>query len=256
MRCGRRPIFSVTSLRRRSGGQMKGRRDQLFNVLTLAMLGLTVATIGYYILIVINPLTALNPFPPQTPIALLTLSDPAPIAAPQGTDAPSTWTPTSTATVTPTPLPTFTPTRTPSPTPTRTPRPSATPTSMPTPRATRSPYPFTYELDYQTPYYGLCDWAGVAGIVQDLDGNPLLGYTVHVWGGGLDRAIQSGDFPMYGDSGWEQFFNNYSIRVSGEYKVQLHDKNPPHAVLSEVITLNFEGYCSQSLAYIVFIRNH
>ncbi len=37
-------------------------------------------------------------------------------------------------------------------------------------------------LNYETSYYG-CAWMGVAGTVVDIDGNPLMGYPVHVWGG-------------------------------------------------------------------------
>jgi len=96
----------------------------------------------------------------------------------------------------------------------------------------------------------------VAGLVQDLDGKPLTGYSIHIWGGGLDSVPLSGDYPMYGDSGWEKFFNNYPIRESGEFKVQLHDKNPPHTPLSEVIILNYQGLCSKSLAFVVFTKNH
>ena len=47
---------------------------------------------------------------------------------------------------------------------------------------------------------------GVAGTVEDLDGNPLKGYPIHIWGGGLDVVVNSGDDQMYGDSGWEQLF--------------------------------------------------
>lgn len=226
-----------------------GRRERIFNILTLVMLGLTLLVIVYYSIIALNPRTPLNLLPPGTRVALLVRPTATP--TPLGGDAPPTWTPTSTPTVTPTPPPTFTPTITPTPEPTVTVRPTRTPT----PRVTRSPYPFSYEISYETPYYG-CNWAGVAGLVQDLDGNPLKGYSVHIWGGGLDQVVQSGDFTMYGDSGWEQFFNNHPIQVSEVYQVQLHDKNPPHAPVSPVIKPEFEGYCSRSMAFIVFIKNH
>ncbi len=226
-----------------------GKRDRLFNMLTIVMLGLTVLTLACYLIIAINPNIPLNPFPPGTQVALLVLPSATP--TPEGQNAPPTWTPTATPTITPTPPPTFTPTSTSTPEPTGTPK----PTKTPTPRVTRSSYPFTAELTYETPYYG-CNWAGVAGLVQDLDGNPLTGYVVRVSGGGLDKAIEAGEFQMYGDSGWEQFFNNYPIEVEGEYRVQLHDKNPPHGPVSDVITLDFQGFCSKSMAFVVFTQNH
>lgn len=227
-------------------------RARLFNILTLVMLSLTLLVIVYYAVVAANPQTPLNPFPPPTTISRL--AQPARTRTPRSGKLPPTWTPTATPTATPTNPPTFTPTPAPptkTPGPTRTPRPTFTPTGQ----VTRSPYPFTYELTYETPWYG-CDWAGVAGLVQDLEGKALTGYAVRVWGGGLDQAPVSGDATMYGESGWEVFFNNYPITVSGEYKVQLHDKNPPHAPVSEIVTLDFEGLCSKSMAFIVFTQNH
>jgi hypothetical protein len=225
-------------------------RERLFNVLTLATLALTVLLIAWYVAIAINPYSPVNPFPPSGPIQLAII--PPLDGGPPSSDAPPTWTPTATATASPTPPPTFTPTATPAPEPTFTPRPTATPT----PRATVSAYPFTYELAYETPYHG-CDWAGVAGLVQDLDGKPLTGYAVHIWGGGLDLSVPSGSAPSYGEAGWEQFLNDHPMQVQeGIFKVQLHDKDPPHAAVSEVVNMEFAGYCSQSMAFVVFTKNH
>jgi hypothetical protein len=230
-------------------------QDRLFSLLSLVMLGLTLLTIIYYITIVVNPMTGLNPFPPDPAGFIVATSTPTPIP----TETPvATWTPTRTPTITPTPPPSFTPTITPTPEPTvpptDTPTPSLTPS--PTPRVTRSPYPFTYELSYETPYYG-CAWMGVAGTVQDIDGNPLEGYPIHIWGGGIDVVVTSGDKQMYGDSGWEQFFNNAPMDAAGIFRVQIHARdNPDHPPVSEEIVLNFEGFCSKSLALVNFVKNH
>ncbi len=224
-------------------------RARLFNSLTLLMLGLTLVMLGIEIAIAVNPQASWNPFPPATVVPQLIVATRT--LAPEQEELPSTWTPTLTATSTATRLPTLTPTVTPTASPTRVPSPTATPT----PRATRSPYPFSYQLNYETPYYS-CNWAGVAGLVEDLEGQPLAGYSIHVWGGGVDLVANSGDTPMYGKSGWEEFLNDHPIQVSGEYKVQLHDKNAPHPPVSEQITLDFTGYCAQSLAFIVFTQNH
>ncbi len=194
-------------------------RDRLFNLLSLVMLGMTLLVIGYYILIAMNPYTPLNPFPPaqRTLAVVATLT---PTVTPPRKEA-ATWTPTAT----------------------------------PTPRVTRSPYPFTYELVYETPYYG-CSWLGTGGNVQDLDGNALTDYRVHVWGGGIDVVIISGSKQIYGDSGWEQFFLNQPVEMNGVFRVQLHSKYEPYTPVSEEIVLNFPGLCSKSLAHIIFTQNH
>ncbi|MEA3308261.1 MAG: hypothetical protein U9Q70_01940 [Chloroflexota bacterium] len=225
------------------------RRARFFNVLTLLMLGLTVVVLGIEIVIAVNPQTRLNPFPPVTVMPRLVVATRT--TMPEVAELLPTWTPTLTATSTATRLPTRTPTATPTASPTHPPSPTVTAT----PRATRSPYPFTYQLNYETPYYS-CNWAGVAGLVKDLEGNPLTGYSIHVWGGGVDLVANSGDTPMYGPSGWEEFFNDHPLQVSGEYKVQLHDRAAPHAPVSEQITLDFTGYCAQSMAFIVFTQNY
>lgn len=227
-------------------------REATLNVVSLVVLGLTILTVICYLAIAINPYLPINPFPPGPNRVLVATVTPT--STP--TDEPlATWTATATPTITPTPPPSFTPTITPTPEPT-TPPPTAKPTATPTPRVTRSPYPFTYELEYETPYYG-CAWMGVAGTVQDIDGNPLRGYPIHVWGGGIDTVVTSGDRPVYGDAGWEQFFDSSPRTVQGAFRVQIHAKDDPnHPPVSAEIVLNFEGLCSTSLAHIVFIKNH
>jgi len=67
------------------------RHARLFNALTVVMLGLTVVVLGYYVLILLNPYTPLNPFPPATRVALLLLPSATPtsegVAAPPHVDA-------------------------------------------------------------------------------------------------------------------------------------------------------------------------
>ncbi len=234
-----------------------GQRDRVFNLLSLVVLALTGITFLCYVTIAINPHLPYNPFPPRTQDlaaeSLPSTATPTRILA-------ATWTPTVTPTVTPTPPPSFTPTVTPTPAPTDlapTPTPTPTETSAPpTPRVTRSPYPFTYEIFYETPLYG-CAWMGVAGTVQDIDGNPLTGFPIHVWGGGIDTVVYSGDKQLYGDSGWEQFFNSAPMEARGIFRVQIHARdNPNHPPVSQEIVLNFPGYCSGSMARIVFTKNH
>jgi len=231
-----------------------GAQERVFNVLTIIVLILTLITILCYLAIFINPYLPINPFPPK---AIIQVATRTPTATP-GRVAPPTWTPTTTPTITPTPPATFTPTPTLTPTrlPTLTPTRTLTPTPAPTLRMTRAPYPFTYEITYETPYYG-CQWMGVAGNIQDIDGNPLSGYPVHIWGGGIDVVVTSGSKQMYGDAGWEQFFSNQPMEANGVFRVQLHSRDDPnHPPISQEIVLNFAGYCSQSMAQIIFTKNH
>ncbi len=230
-------------------------QEQLFNVLSLAMLGLTLLLIVYYIIIAISPYSALNPFPPAQVAVLATNT---PTATPTLVrEVVATWTPTATPTITPTPPPALTPippTATNTPTVTPIP-PTVTNTPLPTPRVTRSPFRFTYEVTYESPYYG-CAWTGVGGFVQDLDGNPLRGYPIRVWGGGIDTVVTSGSSQMYGDSGWEQFFTNQPQEFRGVFRVRLHSPHGDHPPISPEIVLDFPGYCSTALAYVVFTQNH
>ncbi len=232
-----------------------GQRDRVFGVLSLVMLGLTVITLLCYVLIAINPYLPFNPFPPRQSVFVVATVTPT---SPATRSPVATWTPTATPTATPTPPASFTPTVTSTPAPTTPPTPTSTATSTPapTPRVTRSAHPFTYELVYETPLYG-CAWMGVAGTVQDIDGNPLLGFPIHVWGGGIDTVVYSGDKQQYGDSGWEQFFTNAPTEVRGVFRVQIHSRdNPNHPPISAEIVLDFAGLCSKSLARVDFTLNH
>lgn len=227
-------------------------QGRLFNIVSVVMLGLTIITVLCYILIAVNPFIAINPFPPNRNLFLIASITPSATAI---RELAATWTPTATPTVTPTPPPSFTPTITSTPEPLQA---TATrkPTLTPTPRVTTSPWPFTYEIEYETPLHG-CAWMGVAGTVEDIDGNPLKGYPIHVWGGGIDVVVTSGDNQMYGDSGWEQFFINRPTAVNGVFRAQIHSRdNPNHPPISGEIILNFPGYCSKSLARITLIKNH
>jgi len=110
-----------------------------------------------------------------------------------------------------------------------------------------------------SPQYG-CSWTGVAGHVQDLDGNPLIGYPVHVWGAGIDAVVNSGADArfntIYGNkAAWEQFFDAKPKPM--EIKVQLHDPyRDDHLPISEEIIVNMPGFCGAGLAYVTFTQNH
>ena len=227
-------------------------RTALFNVLTVVVLVATVCLVGFYALIGIN---VYNPFPPPT---LASLALPTDTPTPSGPTSIPTWTPTYIPTAS-SPTDTPGPTLTPSVTPTFPPTPTFPATATPTPRVTRSLWPFTYELTLDSPQYG-CSWTGVAGHVQDLDDNPLIGYPVHVWGAGIDVVVTSGSDArfntIYGSqAAWEQFFDN-KLKVF-EMRVQLHDPyHDDHLPISDEIVIQMPGYCGAGLAYVAFTQNH
>lgn len=235
---------------------MSNGRARLLTILTLVVLVATVCLAGFYSLIALG---VYEVFPPPTPISVAEL--PTSTSTPRVTPIP-TWTPTLVPTDTPLPLPTDTPgpTLTPSTTPTFPPSPTFPPTATPTPRVTRSPRPFTYDVTLRSPQYGGCSWTGVAGKVEDLDGNPLSGYLVHVWGAGLDEVLVAGANQrfntVYGsEAAWEQFFGPNPKAM--EVRVQLHDPfREDHLPVSEEIVIDFPGYCGGALGYVVFTKNH
>jgi hypothetical protein len=100
----------------------------------------------------------------------------------------------------------------------------------------------------------------VAGQVQDLDGNPLSGYPVHVWGAGIDEVVVAGSDArfntIYGsEAAWEQFFGPNPKAM--EIHVQLHDAfSANHPPVSDEIVINMPGACSRALGYVVFTKNH
>jgi hypothetical protein len=96
-------------------------------------------------------------------------------------------------------------------------------------------------------------------VVQDLDGNPLRGYPVHVWGAGIDEVVTAGGDQrlntIYGSqSAWEQFFGPNPKPI--EIRVQLHDPyRDDHPPVSDEIVIDLPGSCGTALAYVVFTQN-
>ena len=228
---------------------MTGKKSgAVFRVLTVVVLVATVCLVGFYGLVGAG---AIRLFPTPAVATLMPTATPVVVT---NTPIP-TWTPTATPTVTPTPPPT----NTPRPTPTPSATPTFPPTATPTPRVTRSPWPFTAEIEFKFPQYG-CDWTGVAGHVQDLDGNPLKGYPVHVWGAGIDVVVTSGADARFNTiynhpASWEQFFD--AKPKVFQVRVQLHDPyRNDHPPISPELVIDMPGYCGGGLAYVVFTQNH
>ena len=96
--------------------------------------------------------------------------------------------------------------------------------------------------------------------MQDLDGNPLPGYLVHVWGKNVDVVLTSGSDTwfntVYGnEAAWERALDDEPEAI--KVNVQLHDPYAQnHPPVSESIEVDLRGYCSFALGYVTFTKNH
>ncbi len=235
------------------------RGTSLLNLLSLLLLGLTGLLVLFYLLILVNPYVPFNPFPPPRGVARAGGSTPTPTVTPTPVLPPPRTPPAQpTLTPVPSPTPTRTPTRTPSPTPTW------PPTATPTPRATRAPYPFTCEVTYRANLYGI-PWSGVAGHLQDLDGNPLPGYHVAVNCPGVPETLDqvAGADPrynlMYGsEAAWERSCDPSAYRAL-DIRVRIYDKysgaDGTFRPASDWIQVQLGDWATRSLGYITCTLN-
>lgn len=248
-----------------------GQSGRVYNFISIIFLVLTVLWVAFVISRLLGPTVetqALADLP--TPVTLPTLT-PSSTLPPSATP---TDTPTPTETLTPTVTPTETPTLTVSPTITDTPGPTSTPTDTPTPpatftptatdtpsgptatfTATTSPFPFDLrenEVVFTQNFANQagCAWQGIGGQVFDLNGNPLNGLMVHVFGPNIDRFVLSGSNTQYGEGGWEQPVDN--VINTSTYFVQL--ETTAGTVISPRVQVTFPGDCARNLALVRFIQ--
>jgi hypothetical protein len=226
--------------------------DQMWDMLTVVVLGLTVLVLIYYMVVFVSPsLSPLGAGAEPTPVAVLFTPTTRPTIPVTDTPVPPppTWTlrPTRTAVPTNTPRP---------PRPTNTPRPTVVftlpPTETGTPTATRHPYPFRLSDDGVTftSYYfsSSCDWLGIAGEVVDQEGEPITDIAVVLNGGGFQNQVTySGQASAYAPSGWEHFLD---VRVKeGIFLIQLWNRGEP---VSEQVEVRTRADCRANLVYLVF----
>jgi hypothetical protein len=267
---------------------MRQRRSTvLLDLITVVFLAGTVAAIAFVVLVLNDPQSAINPFPPPTvpPLALL-----------------PTFTPTSTPTITPsasvTPLPSETPTPSITPTPSDTPTPTATetvsatpvlpgatplgsqhtptpgptspadaplddgsgntvngdPVRTPIPQPTRSEFPFTAsEVTYEANANNDgCAWLSIAGTVTDLRGDPLPGLAVQIQGTSFNQVQFAGGASDWGLAGFE--FQVGTTPESGEYTLQL--LGATGGAVSDAITVETGDTCTTNVAVVEFVQNH
>jgi len=107
-------------------------------------------------------------------------------------------------------------------------------------------------------------WSGVAGHVQDLDGNPLPGYYVRTEGAGLyPPAVRAGEDSTINaryrnEAAWEQPYHPGAYQAM-EIRVQLYNDRPDrdgtYHPVSDIVIVRLSGYASGSLGYVVCTLN-
>ena len=226
---------------------------QVWDILSILVLLLTVCLVGYFALIFINPTSQLNFLPPG--------------AGPLGSYLPTftvtplqmqpTWTPSPTIAVTPsdTPRPTITPLPTNTPfslvPPTKTPKPSATP---------KAPFsaPSVTQVESTVIHPDLaCNWAGIGGTVVDANNSPVIGTVVvlrgTLSGSTIEQQTVSGINKEYGPSGFEFVIGSAPVASNKTLYVQLVDQQ--NIPLSDPVQISTSTDCSKNLVMIRFKKN-
>jgi hypothetical protein len=228
----------------------------IWNVLTVLVLLMVLCLGAFFLMILLNPSSSLNLFPPPTLPATISF----PTATPTSQFAlPPTWTP----------EPTREPTATETPQPTHTPAPTETPFSLftltPTVTGTAgaaAEYPFvvgpgtpvgTSSLAFH-PDAG-CNWMGVAGQVFDLSGAPVSGQQVRVGGSLLGAPIEllslTGVTTAYGNNGFYEFtLGEKPVNSTGTLWVQLLDQSG--LPMSDKIYFDTYDACEKNLIFVNF----
>lgn len=235
---------------RRSAGTM-----QIWDILSILVLILTVCLVGYFAMIFVNPASSLNIMPPGGGL----FGNPAPTFTVTPLQLQATWTPSPTLELTPTDTPR--PTITPIPTntsfslvpPTKTPRPSATPT---TPKAPFSGSVTQVESTIIHPDLA-CNWAGIGGTVVDANNSPVIGTVVVLRGtlngSTIEQQTVSGINKEYGPSGFEFVLGNAPVASNKTLFVQLVDQQ--NIPLSDPVQIVTSTDCNKNLVMVRFKRN-
>lgn len=208
---------------------------------------------AYFLLVFINPFTALNPLPPNTPIPPIII--PSATITPLGMNELWTETPTIQPTITPTLRSTFTPIPSETPlvlyTETFTPEP---PTATATPQM---PFEATVQKISSTIIHPdtACNWLGVGGTVEDITNSPLWGVQVRLQGTlvgkTVDQIVISGISQVYGRSGFEFLLGEAPLPSDGEsLYIRLFDQ--AGLPLSDEIRFSTSGNCEENLILIRF----
>ena len=232
---------------------------QMWDILSILVLILTVCLVGYFALIFINPASSLNLLPPGGGL----FNEPLPTPTVTALQMEPTWTSSPTLAVTPsdTPRPTITALFTNTPfslvPPTKTPRPSATPT---TPKA-----PFSVTVNYiqSTIFYPelTCSNFIVGGEAVDDKNGPYKFGIVKVGGTLNGQTIDpelhttvTGVAPQFGSAGFEIKITEVPmVDSNGTLWIQMvHTDGSP---LSDRKFLNTYNDCDRNLIQVRFKAN-
>ncbi|HSL27938.1 MAG TPA: hypothetical protein VK900_01960 [Anaerolineales bacterium] len=228
---------------------------QIWDLLSILVLILTMCLVGYFAVVFINPASSLNFLPPG--------AGPFGQVVPSATVTPlqlqPTWTASPTLQLTPsnTPRPTFTPLPTNTPfsliPPTRTSRPSATPTTA------RAPFSGSFSQVESTIIHPelACNWAGIGGTVVDANGSHVIGTVVVLRGtlngSRIEQQTVSGINKEYGPSGFEFVLGTAPVASNDTLSVQLVDQQS--LPLSDPVQITTSTDCSENLVLVRFRRN-
>jgi hypothetical protein len=215
-----------------------------YNFLAVLFLIGALGIIIYIGILIQNPDSPINPFPPATPNPTPTLIQPGgggslpisppvtPSAARFPTTVPNVTLTSASAQLSPTG---FTP--------------------LPGGTLTVSVLPFTLQNDavtYRVHPDG-CKGLWLIGQVFDSNGGPLPGLPVQVTGSVFQGAIEfTGSAPRWGESGYEFELNN--TPVEDQFVAQL--LNTTGQPLSEPVVVKTLASCEQNVAVVNFIQNH
>lgn len=228
---------------------------QIWDILSILVLILTVCLVIYFALVYINPASSLNIMPPGGGL----FGNALPTLTVTPLQLQPTWTASPTLVLTPSDTPR--PTLTPVPTntsfslvpPTKTPRPSATPTKA------RAPFSGSFTQVESTVIHPelACSWAGIGGTVVDANNSPVIG-TVVVLRGSLngstvEQQTVSGINKEYGPSGFEFVLGTAPVASDKTLYVQLVDQQ--NIPLSDPVEITTSTDCSKNLVMVRFKRN-
>ena len=232
---------------RRSAGPM-----QIWDILSVVILVLTVCLAGYFAMIFVNPASSLNILPPGGGL----FGNPSPTFTVTPLQLQPTWTASPTLQLTPSDTPR--PTLTPIPTstsfslvpPTKTPKPS------PTPKAPFSASVTSVESTIIHPDLD-CNWAGIGGTVVDANNSPVIGTVVVLRGtlngSTVEQQTVSGINKEYGPSGFEFVLGNAPVASSKTLFVQLVDQQ--NIPLSDPVQITTSAECNKNLVMVRFKKN-
>jgi hypothetical protein len=225
---------------------------QIWDMLSVLVMLITVCLIGYFALIFFNPTSELNFLPPgQGPF-----SNALPTSTVTPIQLQSTWTPSPTLELTPTdtPRPTITPLPTSTPfslvPPTKTAQPTRTP---------RAPFGGSFTQVESTIIHPelACNWAGIGGTVVDANNSPVIGTVVvlrgTLSGTTIEQQTVSGINKEYGPSGFEFVLGTVPVASNDTLYVQLVDQQ--NIPLSDPVTIDTSTDCSKNLVMVRFKRN-